>query len=675
MLKYTAVAASWSRQAFGGRLFPVLALSAVLVGISLATRIALLARPDSVLPAGVFPLFEIFGLGFGFDLFTAVYFATPFVLWLALVPNRLANIRLHRYLVVFSFSAATYVLIVVAVAEWLFWDEFGARFNFIAVDYLLYTHEVAGNIRESYPVGWILAALAVPAVLITLFFSKALVQRSAAPLSWALRLAIITAYTLLLVVVYRTVDSDQKGFSASDTANELGGNGIYEFFAANYRNELQFERFYQTLPPSQAMQIAKQATDGHGGWLENQSDGFERYVPAAGPTRRLNVVLVSIESMGAEFLGSYGNPGNSPGLTPNLDRLAQESLWFSNTYATGNRTVRGLEALTLALPPTPGQSIVRRPKNDGLFSLGSVLRHNGYDTLFAYGGYGYFDNMNAFFEGNGYRVIDRTQIPKEKIAFENIWGVADESLFDHVISELDRQQANDQRPFFVHVMTTSNHRPYTYPPDRIDIPSGTGRDGAVKYADWAVGHFLEEAAKHAWFKDTVFVITADHGANARGGIEIPVDKYRIPVFIYGPRHIAPQRVDRLMSQIDVAPTLLGLLGISHYSKFFGRDILHASPSGDRAFVGNYQTLGYLKDGKMAVLQPKRKTGVFRTGANGKPVAPDQDPALVREAVSLYQSASIVFKSGRFRDEGQLPPERRGNPVSSQESVLPAERTR
>lgn len=655
---------------FGGRLFPVLALTTVLVGISLATRIALLARPDSVLPGGVTPLFSIFGLGFGFDLFTAVYFFTPFVLWLALVPNRLASFRVHRWLVVGSFFVATYVLTVVAVAEWIFWDEFGARFNFIAVDYLLYTHEVVGNIRESYPVGWILSALAVPAVLITLFVYRSLAHRSATPLSWPLRLAVVAVYAVLLVAVFKAVDSDQKSISSSDTANELVGNGIYEFFAANYRNELQFERFYQTLPPEQALQMAKQATDSQGKWLENPADGFERYVPAAGRSKRLNVVLVSIESMGAEFLGSYGHPS---GLTPNLDRLSRESLWFSNTFATGNRTVRGLEALTLALPPTPGQSIVRRPKNDKLFSLGSVLRHNGYETIYAYGGYGYFDNMNAFFEGNGYRVIDRTQIPKEKIVQENIWGVADESLFDHVITELDRQHTGSRQPFFIHVMTTSNHRPYTYPAGRIDIPSGSGRDGAVKYTDWAVGRFLDEAAKRDWFANTVFVITADHGANARGGMEIPVDKYRIPVFIYAPRHIAPQRVDRLMSQIDIAPTLLGLLGVSHYSKFFGRDILHTSPAGDRAFVGNYQTLGYLKDGRLAVLQPKRKTGVFRTDENGKPVAPEQDPQLVNEAVALYQSASMVFKSGRFRDEGQLSPGRRQNAVAAAGATLQVKR--
>ena len=183
--------------------------------------------------------------------------------------------------------------------------------------------------------------------------------------------------------------------------------------------------------------------------------------------------LLSIESMGAEFLGAYGDPH---GLTPHMDALARESLWFSNVYATGNRTVRGLEALALALPPTPGQSIVRRPHNEILFSLGSVFEDYGYGVMFAYGGYGYFDNMNAFFDANDYRSIDRRSIPAQDIEFENIWGVADEHLYDHVLREIDREKAaQPRRPVFVHIMTTSNHRPFTYPPGRIDIPSGTGR--------------------------------------------------------------------------------------------------------------------------------------------------------------------------------------------------------
>jgi phosphoglycerol transferase MdoB-like AlkP superfamily enzyme len=318
--------------------------------------------------------------------------------------------------------------------------------------------------------------------------------------------------------------------------------------------------------------------------------------------------------------------------------------------------VRGLEALSLSLPPTPGQSIVRRPSNDLLFSLGSVLEDKGYSVLFAYGGYGYFDNMNAFFDANDYRSLDRRSIPSQEVEFENIWGVADEHLFAHVLREIDREKAaRPGRPVFAHVMTTSNHRPYTYPPGRIDIPSGTGREGAVKYTDYALGRLIEGARSRAWFKDTLFVITADHGASARGTSRIPVDKYRIPVFFHSPAHLAPRRVDRLMSQIDIAPTLLGLLQIDYYTKFLGHDLLHTPPGEDRAFVANYQTLGYLKGERLLVLQPKRKVEEFRVQGEQLFPAKTADPALAREAIAFYQVASHVFRSGLYGDEEQVPP--------------------
>jgi phosphoglycerol transferase MdoB-like AlkP superfamily enzyme len=362
---------------------------------------------------------------------------------------------------------------------------------------------------------------------------------------------------------------------------------------------------------------------------------------------------VSVESLGAEFLGAYGDPR---GLTPNLDRLARESLWFSRVYATGNRTVRGLEALALALPPTPGQSIVRRPHNETLFSLGSVFEDKGYGVLFAYGGYGYFDNMNAFFDANDYRVIDRRAIPSERIEFENVWGVADEHLYDQVIEEIDREKAaRPDRPVFVHVMTTSNHRPYTYPPGRIDIAPGTGREGAVKYTDYALGRLIERSRHHPWFRDTVFVITADHGANARGTSRIPVDKYLIPVMVYSPAHVAPRRVDRLMSQIDIAPTLLGLLDFRYYSKFLGRDVLHSPPDSDRAFVANFQALGYLRGDRLVVLNPRRSVAALRMVAGHGIPAADSDPALVKEAIAFYQVASYVFRNGLYLDEEQVAP--------------------
>jgi phosphoglycerol transferase MdoB-like AlkP superfamily enzyme len=636
------------------RLRPALAAGLVFLAASILTRIALALRPEfEAVTAG--DLAASFALGLGFDLVAALCALTPFVLWLALAPDRLARGAAYRAATIAWFALACFLILFTSVAEWLFWEEFGARFNFIAVDYLLYTHEVIGNIWESYPTGKLLITLALAAATITALLSRRIWAWAAAPSGWRFGIGAAAAQFALLTAFGLFVHSDLKNRSSADAANELAGNGLYEFFAALRSNELSFERYYATLPIAEALATVR---GGYGGtpWINPDGVGTERLVPGNGAERRLNVVLVSVESLGAEFLGAYGD---KRGLTPNLDRLAKESLWFSRVYATGNRTVRGLEALSLSLPPTPGQSIVRRPENGKLFTLGGVFEDKGYGSVFAYGGYGYFDNMNAYFEANDYRAVDRRSIPAARIQFENAWGVADEHLYDQVIEEIDRDKAaHAGRPFFVHVMTTSNHRPYTYPAGRIDIPSGTGREGAVKYTDYALGQLIERSRSHPWFKDTVFVITADHGASARGTAQIPVEKYLIPVFLYAPAHLAPRQIDRLMSQIDIAPTLLGLLDFRYYSKFLGRDVLNSAPETDRAFVGNFQTLAYLKDDRIVVLQPKRRVDVYRLDEGREYVPLAADPAITREAIAWYQVASYLFRNGLYGDEEQMAPEDR-----------------
>ena len=636
------------------RLLPALASAAVLVSASTLTRVALALRPE-VAALDAIDLLRAFALGLAFDLAACLYALAPFVLWLALAPDRLARTWLYRGASIAWFGIACFVFFFTAVAEWLFWDEFGARFNFIAVDYLLYTHEVIGNIWQSYPTGKLLIALALAASAVTALLARRIWRWLAAPLGWRIGLGAVAAQGALLGVLLIFVNGDLKNRSPQDAANELAGNGIYEFFAAARANELSYERYYATLPIADALATVRGAYAG-AEWINADGGGVERLEAGGGAERKLNVVLVSVESLGAEFLGAYGDPR---GLTPNLDRLAKESLWFSRVYATGNRTVRGLEALSLSLPPTPGQSIVRRPNNANLFTLGSVFEDKGYGTIFAYGGYGYFDNMNAYFEANDYRAVDRRNIPAERIKFENVWGVADEHLYDQAIDEIDREKAaHGGRPVYVHVMTTSNHRPYTYPEGRIDIPSGKGREGAVKYTDFAIGYLLERARSRPWFKDTVFVITADHGASARGTAQIPVEKYLIPVFIFAPGQIAPRRIDRLMSQIDILPTLLGLLDFRYYSKFLGRDVLRSALETDRAFVGNFQTLAYLKGDRIAVLQPKRKTDVYRLDQGRTYIPLPADPALTREAIAYYQVASHLFRNGLLHDEEQIAPEAR-----------------
>ena len=336
-------------------------------------------------------------------------------------------------------------------------------------------------------------------------------------------------------------------------------------------------------------------------------------------------------------------------MTPNLDRLAEQGLRFAQVFATGTRTVRGLEALSLGTPPIPGQAIVRRPGNDHLTTLGGLLTREGYDAYFIYGGYGYFDNMNAYFRGNGYRVIDRTDFPSESIPMENIWGVADESLFDNVLPVLDRQDAAG-KPFLAHVMTTSNHRPYTYPEGRIDIPSPGGRYGAVKYTDYAIGRFIDLARSRPWFDDTLFVIVADHCSSSAGRTRLAVGKYHIPLIFYGPALLDPGVDARLMSQIDVVPTLLDALGIAGAEEFFGHSRLRDDAGREeRAFISNYQELGFLKRGILTVLSPKRKVDAYRIDPETYEASEVAvDPALRDEAIAWYQTAAVAFKSGALR---------------------------
>ncbi|TNF38015.1 MAG: LTA synthase family protein [Gammaproteobacteria bacterium] len=357
-------------------------------------------------------------------------------------------------------------------------------------------------------------------------------------------------------------------------------------------------------------------------------------------------MLIVVESLSSQFLGSFGN---QEALTPNLDKLAENSLLFTNFYATGTRTVRGLEAVTLSIPPTPGRSIVKRPDNSHMFSLGYVLRQKGYDTRYMYGGYSYFDNMDSFFSGNSFTVIDRSQFDESRIAFANIWGISDEDVFHRAITEASQSYENRQ-PFFTMVMTTSNHTPYTYPEGRIDIAPGSGRNGAVKYTDYAIGQLLAEARQQAWFEDTIFVFVADHCASSAGRTSLPVERYKIPLLIYAPGHVPTRKVSTLASQIDVAPTLLALLNMDYDSKFFGKNILGISAEEERALISNYQELGLLTRNYLAVLEPKKDIQFFETPFGERKRSIPSDHHVIDNLVSYYEGASYIYKHGLNKTE-------------------------
>jgi phosphoglycerol transferase MdoB-like AlkP superfamily enzyme len=633
-----------------GRLRPVLVLLGLFLVLSTATRVILLLQAWGALDAGPRLLAMIFATGFFFDCVTFSYFAIPFALVLLLLPDRARRSRYMRPFTYAAFLAATYFLLFDAAAEYLFFEEFGTRFNFIAVDYLVYTTELVRNIRESYPLPRILGTLFALDVVLILsirkFIDGSIRPPDASP-AWRARgrMRHGAALAALPVLSFAFVNVSMTGISGNNFANELAGNGIYDFGAAFRNNELDFDRFYATREkPHILAGLRKLLREPHSRYVNDDPADITREVRRDGAEKRLNIIVIVEESLSADFLGAFGN---RQGLTPNLDRIAGESLLFTRLYATGTRTVRGLEAIDLSIPPLPGASVVKRPKNEEFFSWGSLMREKGYDTKFIYAGYGYFDDMNHFFAHNGFDIVDRTDFAKEEISFANVWGVCDEDLFSKTIREAGKSHAAGL-PFFSMVMTTSNHRPFTYPEGKIDIPSHTGREGGVKYADYAIGRFLERAGKEAWFHETLFVIVADHCANSAGRTALPVKKYEIPMMVYAPSHVRPQRVDRLASQIDVAPTVLGLLNASYRTKFFGRDILAPAPSRERAFLSTYQKLGYMNDKRLVVLEPRRKVESYTYRREDGHLTPASDNTQqVEETLAYYQGVNIMYKN-RFR---------------------------
>ncbi len=612
-------------------------IALIFVAVNTAVRI-LLAVLETNAPHSFAQWITIFSVGFVYDSIAASYLLIPFALLALCFPKSARGNRLHGItasaLLLFALAGMAFVV----VAEILFWNEFTARFNFIAVDYLIYSREVLGNIRESYPLGIIFPALFGGAAAAFLLIRKPFFRLASGESGKLSVRAIATAAIISLpVMAFSTASGNLRDGFNDPGARELSGDGYFEFMHAFRANDLDYFSYY----PIIAKPLAKSTLQGefiaaqsHAQFV-NRDLAIEREVVAKGPENKLNVILVSMESHGADFVGALGD---KRGLSPNLDQLAKEGMLFTQMYATGLRTVRGLEALTLSLPPTPGHAVLMRSRNKGMATLGGIFKNEEYDALYLYGGYSYFDNMRDFFSGNGYTVLDRTALSKEEITHENIWGVADEDMFRRAMKELDTRTAAGKK-VFAHIMTTSNHRPFTYPEKRIDIASGTGREGAAKYADWAIGALIREAKSHPWFDDTIFVFVADHTSHGRGRMDLPPENYHIPMIIYAPKWIKPAVIEYVSSQIDVGPTILALLNFSYHSNFFGQDILTEGRLHQRALMANYLTVGYMENGKIVELGPRQKIRVV-DATSGKAIANlAAEKDLIDETISYYQIAS------------------------------------
>ena len=627
---------------------------------SFALRCLLLIISFHKAAPGLFSLPGIFLEGLLFDIGVASFIVAPYAVYLLLLPVKRNNSAFNRIITWSAFCLTVFIVMFSFFAEFTFWQEFESRFNFIAVDYLIYTYEVINNINESYPLPLLIGGMLVATFLVVWLFQKrhyfAATFHGTLPFKKRL---MVTAGLLLITCTYvLKINSSLAETSSNRYRNELAKAGIYSFFSAFRNNELNYEHFYTLINSKRAFDIVNEQLKAAGDPVTATGLFIQRHIAGDVHASKPNVIMITIESFSADFMAHFGNKEN---ITPMLDSLADQSILFTNLYATGTRTVRGMEALSLAIPPTPGSSIVRRDNNDNLNTIGHIFERAGYQTGFFYGGDGYFDNMNQYFGNNGYTVTDRGRnrivqdqfkaarhhIPDSLVHFENAWGISDEDLYGAVLEDADTR-FKEGKPFYDFVMTTSNHKPFTYPAGKIDIPSGSGRSGAVKYTDYAIGRLLQQAKAKPWFSNTIFIFISDHCANSAGKNEVDISKYHIPALIYNLPGQAKQTIDKMCSQIDLYPTLFKLLNWDYSSNLYGQNVLSPTYT-PRIFLGTYQKLAYLKNDSLVILSPQQKTATFFYQRDTNEQVPHiLSNQVVEEAIANYESAYYLFKHGGLK---------------------------
>ena len=584
--------------------------------------------------------------GFLFDVLASLTSVLPIVLavsvfrltWLGRPRLRSAWLALLYFL--FSFNI---------FVEFFFFEEYSARYNHLALDYLMYPDEVFGNIFASYNVPLFVVAALVMTSLLTWLHRRYVPVRST---EWsrgdrvaggATTVMLGAALWLAWMVAPATVIQTR-------VANETALNGWAQLIRAYLSSHLDYEAYYAMVPADEAeTRVARLINQ------PDRADGLSRHFTPLGRTigEPLDVVIIMEESLGSNFSARFGRAIDDDAVTPELDRWSHEGLSLTNLVANGNRTVRGLEAILCSFLPLPGDAIVKRDRSENVASVARVLAARGYRTTFFTGGYGLFDNVKSFMMANGFATfVEQPDYPSD--AFRTVWGVADEFVFDEMIARQKQARAAGQR-WFSATITGSNHKPFDVPAGRVAWPpEKSRRRGAVLYADWAIGHYLSSAKKEGLLDHTVVLIVGDHGARVYGAEEIPVTSYRIPAVFFTPAlKYRGAVIDRLSSQVDLAPTLLSLAGVAFDAPFFGEDLLDLPADGGRAFVNHNRSIGMLTERMLAVSGLHRSQAFYSRSSRNSDVfsrvngETAEFRELAADTAAVFQTAYKVYRERRY----------------------------
>ncbi|EIV1851529.1 LTA synthase family protein [Vibrio vulnificus] len=582
--------------------------------------------------------------------------------WLFILPCLLAAIlpvdgmvgKIWRAVLRVWLVAGLWIMVYMELATPPFIMEYDLRPNRLFVEYLIYPKEVFSMLWQGYKIELFIGLVGSIATLWLGWIFSGKVTENVRQIKWQWRPVLAIAVVLLGVLGarsslgHRPLNPAMVAFSSDPLVNDLVLNSSYSVFFAinNMKSERSADKFYGQMSQDKIIELVKASSAKHDfvqGSLPTLNVNNATY-----QGKPKNLVILLQESLGARFVGGLGGLP----LTPNLDKLLEEGWNFTQMYATGTRSVRGIEAITTGFPPSPSRAVVKLSKSQtGFFTIADLLKKQGYHTQFIYGGEAHFDNMKSFFLGNGFeQIVDEPQYQNPE--FTGSWGVSDEDLYNKADEEFTRLN-KEGKPFFSLVFTSSNHSPFEYPAGKIEPYESefNTRNNTVKYSDYALGTFFDKAKQSDYWENTIFIVIADHDARVFGSQLVPVDRFHIPAVILG-KGIEPRKDDRLANNIDMPPTLLSLIGIDATSPMIGRDLTKPLAREDeRAMMQFDKNYGYLTRDSLVVFSPGEKVSSYHYNFEDKSLTPkevSQDSLDKAKANALF--GSMAYKYNWYKSD-------------------------
>lgn len=594
---------------------------------------------------------QLFLIGLRFDLILMCYIAFLPTVLISLLPDSVLKHFKKFFNIYFIFFLFLFLLMELSTLDFI--NQYDTRPNRLFLDYLIYPKEVVGTLLKSY-----LPSLIITTILlgIALFFAfkhgKKIFYPFDSTYKTKLLLFPLVAFFLFFgargsLTSKRPINASNAIFCSDQMTNSLGLNSLYTvaFAAYSIKNEGDVKK-YGKMDELEAYTRVKKYMDVTE-FIPGEVPFLHLQKPDA-PQPKYNVVIFLQESLGAEYVGCL----NGLPLTPELDKLAKEGLLFTNLYCTGTRSVRGIEQVTAGFLPNPSESIVKLGgSQQGFFTLADAFGRQNYDTSFIYGGMANFDNMASFFNGNGFKnIIDETDFDCDgkKHAMKGTWGYCDEDL---AVKANDYFKNLGNKPFFSLLFSTSNHEPFEFPDGRIQLyeqPKNTVHN-AMKYADFSIGKFFELAKKEAYFKNTIFVVIADHNTRTYGKNLVPVNKFHIPALIIAPNVEKGSTYDNLASQMDIPSTVLALSGITTKTPMPGRNLLKL-PKGTkgRTIMLFHETYAFRVEDDIVILNPNAKPLQFKVKSDTELIPVALNEELAKDALAHIVASSNLYKKRVYK---------------------------